>query len=928
MFIVLTILAELLFVSFLILLLFRLKDRFGYAPLYVLLGSNQYFQAVLATSYKIKIFGNLSISAGSGILFSAGMFALLLMYIKEGVRSTQRLILAIVLANLSFTILSLIVNQQELYINGTPSGLYTINIRIFLAGTMALILDSFLLVILYEFFFSKVKWLNLFSRLFLALLITLNVDAVLFVTGSFWDLPGYSNILLSQLFSKSIASVFFASSLFIYLRYFDKAGQTEDDLSRKGREDIFSILTYKGRYEKLITEKAISDVQMQKVIDEKALELEDSVKRFTILSAVKELRIDKYSSIDQAKEFLSKIKEAFKADACTIHQLKDDKLTLLTSVGVNEELDNDLPFSKAFLEEIVKNKKPVAIKDTYNEKAYQKKASNVFHYRSCLGCPMLSGSKIIGILKLYSIDQPRTYTPLEMEHLSLAASQMAQSQENSILFEQNEKHKEILVKQIVARKKVEEAIKESEEKYRNLIEQASDPIIVYDKSGKIITCNMVACKLSGYTKEEFLELQLIDFFYKEDLKAFPFQFDSIIEGNTTITERSLKCKDGSSIEIEVNSRLMPDGSTMVVVRDLTERKKAESEKQSLLLRNQQTISTMLDGFVLADSSGKIIEVNMAYSNMIGYTKEELLLMNMKELEAVYVKEEFEKMIQEMIEKKSTQFETVHRRKDNVLIDIEVSISIMQFGGQPLVAAFLRDITERKKNQEQIIVYNKQLRDLASHLLSIREEERRRIGREIHDDLGQQLTAIKMDVAWIDKKIPEEADVLKSKLKNIIGLLDGSNLSVRRILNELKPSILDEYGLLDAMEWHANQFTESTAIKVQVQSSDDQIKLNEETITCIFRLFQEALTNVARHSKASKVVATVELMKDEIVVSIEDDGIGFEVTKVQSKGSFGILGMKERVRAVNGIIEINSEINNGTSIVIKIPLNKELKNIPI
>jgi len=204
------------------------------------------------------------------------------------------------------------------------------------------------------------------------------------------------------------------------------------------------------------------------------------------------------------------------------------------------------------------------------------------------------------------------------------------------------------------------------------------------------------------------------------------------------------------------------------------------------------------------------------------------------------------------------------------------------------------------------------------LQGIREEERKRIGREIHDELGQQLTAIKMDVVWIDKKIPEETIALKNKLKNIITLLDGSNQSIRRILSELRPVILDDHGLLEAMEWLGNQFTANTGIPVKFSCSETEIKLPEKITTCIFRVYQEAFTNITRHSCAESVFTFLNIVDDTIVVTIVDDGKGFDIDFVQNKKSFGIFGMKERVLSLNGKFELISSPGKGTKIIMILP----------
>ncbi len=230
----------------------------------------------------------------------------------------------------------------------------------------------------------------------------------------------------------------------------------------------------------------------------------------------------------------------------------------------------------------------------------------------------------------------------------------------------------------------------------------------------------------------------------------------------------------------------------------------------------------------------------------------------------------------------------------------------------------QDITERKKAEERLRQSYEEIRRLTEHLQKIREEERKSIAREIHDELGQQLTAIKMDIAWIDKKTPEDAIDIKRKLKNIIVLLDGSNQAIRRILSELRSQTLDDHGLLDAIEWLARQFSETTGIPVKFTIKGKEIKVPEQVATSIFRVCQEAFTNITRHALAKNVLVSINISEENILLIIEDDGIGFDTSSVQNKKSFGILGMKERVLSLGGKFELNSSPGNGTKIIVSLP----------
>ncbi|MBX2934226.1 MAG: PAS domain S-box protein [Ferruginibacter sp.] len=349
--------------------------------------------------------------------------------------------------------------------------------------------------------------------------------------------------------------------------------------------------------------------------------------------------------------------------------------------------------------------------------------------------------------------------------------------------------------------------------------------------------------------------------------------------------------------------------------DITEQKNANAEKQLLLQRYEQTINTALAGFILSDAKGNILQVNPGYLKLTGYSKAALLKKNLYSIEINSGKKH------KAYSNKPVRYETKHRKKNNDIIEVEVSQSIMQGIDGPLKASFIYDITQKKKVQRQIENHNKKLQQLTHHLQRIREEERRRIGREIHDELGQQLTAIKMDVAWIDKKIPGEEVILKQKISNIITLLDGSNVSVRRILHELKPSILDEYGLHDAIEHLVLQFTSNTGIPVNHSLCKNYTGLSKDAITCLYRITQESLTNIAKYAKAKSVFLTIKKGRKNVTALIEDDGIGFDLLVLENNDSFGLMGIQERVSVLEGIFNIKSIIGKGTTIKVVLPLMK-------
>lgn len=229
--------------------------------------------------------------------------------------------------------------------------------------------------------------------------------------------------------------------------------------------------------------------------------------------------------------------------------------------------------------------------------------------------------------------------------------------------------------------------------------------------------------------------------------------------------------------------------------------------------------------------------------------------------------------------------------------------------------------ERKYEETQHM--NEQLRELSAHLENVREEERKHIAREMHDELGQFLTGLKMDIRWLDKKIPDtkENGPSREKLTEMATMVDDAVLFVRKLAAELRPSILDDLGLIAALEWHSQEFSRRFNMEVEFHSEVPDLKTSPLVATGLFRMFQESLTNVARHASAKKVTAYLEV-DGFIKLSVTDDGKGFDIKGIGDRKTLGLLGMKERAFMIGGKLEILSTPGKGTTIIIKVPLHQE------
>jgi len=265
-----------------------------------------------------------------------------------------------------------------------------------------------------------------------------------------------------------------------------------------------------------------------------------------------------------------------------------------------------------------------------------------------------------------------------------------------------------------------------------------------------------------------------------------------------------------------------------------------------------------------------------------------------------------------------------RRKDGSEFPAEASISkLSQPDGQIIYTVILRDITDRKQQEDELKASREELRRLAAHMESVRDEESRRIAQEVHDELGQSLTVLKMRLMAIAGEVGPPDHPLHRKVQEMIDSASGIMQTVRRIATQLRPSLLDALGLEAAMRWHLQEFQEGTGIQTELEFEKPEKEPDSQLSIALFRIVQEALTNAARHAEATRV--KVELAKVQepvpfVRLIVTDNGKGFDIRRAHGK-SLGLVGMKERALHLGGDLSIQSEPGQGTKIVVCVPLER-------
>jgi PAS domain S-box-containing protein len=497
-----------------------------------------------------------------------------------------------------------------------------------------------------------------------------------------------------------------------------------------------------------------------------------------------------------------------------------------------------------------------------------------------------------------------------------------------------------IAQDITERKSVEERLKQSESQLAEAQHLARVGSWNWDLQSNTLNWSDELYRIFGVDPLVYSPI------YEEFVMEFAHTEDrALVRG---AIESSLKTQKPFSFSYRI---LRPDGEERVIhargnivsnehgnpiriygtAQDVTERKQAEEALRRAEQKYRDIFENAGEGIFQSTPDGRYIVVNPALARMYRFASpEELIHIRQDISRQVYVdptrREEFKRQIEEQGAVRGFEHEVF--RKDDSKLWISVNARAVQDeqGAIQYYEGTIQDITERKAAEEKLKASSEQLRALSARLQSAREEEGARIGREIHDELGAALTSLRWDLESVDKAISQARDqsqlqLLRERIESMIRLTDTTIGAVRRISSELRPSVLDDLGLVEAIEWQAEQFQARTGIICRCDCSLESLALSWEQSTAIFRILQEALTNVLRHAQATNVDISLKEEEGEFVLTIIDNGRGITENEKSGSQSLGLLGMQERAHLIGGKININGVIGEGTMITVRVPISR-------
>jgi PAS domain S-box-containing protein len=468
--------------------------------------------------------------------------------------------------------------------------------------------------------------------------------------------------------------------------------------------------------------------------------------------------------------------------------------------------------------------------------------------------------------------------------------------------------------------------KTAEEVYMTMAESSQVGVYVV-QNGKFKYMNNVGAAYAGYHADELIGMNSLLLVHPDDRRPVTRRAKNMLRGKSkTPHEFRIHTKDGQLrwiMETVTPIRFMGGKAILGNSMDITAQKEAQSKLAELEALEASILESMPHA-VIGLRDRRVFFANDNVEQVFGWKAKELIGQSTR---ALYRSDdEFEEiahLLYTTLERRRTfSMEYTCRRKDGA--EIQCMISAARIGEkleQKSIVITFENITYRKQSEKELEISRGRLRDLSLHLQAVREKERTRIARELHDELGQLLTALNTGVILLNKKIPPEQKQLLDRTKSMKELIDMTMQTVKRIYMDLRPGMLDHLGLPTAMEWQCQEFEKMTGVNCTVRVEPEDMMPDKDLSITIFRILQETLTNVARHSGAKRVKVNLQEEDDELELVVIDNGRGITEEEIRKPKSFGLLGIRERVEFRGGEVKITGRKGKGTTVTVRLPLRQ-------
>jgi PAS domain S-box-containing protein len=488
-----------------------------------------------------------------------------------------------------------------------------------------------------------------------------------------------------------------------------------------------------------------------------------------------------------------------------------------------------------------------------------------------------------------------------------------------------------IIRDITEREKIEKVIKEGKEFLENVIENSRDGIAIVDEKGYIRSVNTALIKMCTFTKEELIgqHASILTIEDKDLRKKILEKAGELFEQGFTSYEAKHKAREGGYLDVECNISMIKDDegnyiAGVAIIRNITDRKRAEEALRKSEEKYYNLIEHANDAIVSVNRDGMIIGFNKKAEEIFGYPREELLGKPAYLLAPLKKRDDQKKIFGQYRENgriDKSVIEGLGLRKNGQEFFSEFSFYSLDLYGESIATAIIRDITERKEAEEKLIHNQEQLRSLAAQVTKVEEQERRNIASYLHDHLGQELFAMKLQLEQMKKSLTSTHTI--KDLKNVIARTNQMISDMRSMSHELSPPILYELGLEAALEWIIEEMRTILPITITFHDDGQAKPLDETTKILLFQVVRELLNNVTRHAKAQNVEVFVARDNAMVAIQVNDDGIGFEgseadVSREKTQG-FGLYSIKERLRYIGGDLAVESALNSGARITLKAPL---------